>query len=149
MILVRFRHLNGNLKLAGSDYGIVLWVCAMGAYDTGWIGAMGLIYRDVMGARLDLGDEIDLWGCAMGSATQAGSGWWDWFMGHTMGARDWIGAMEVICGGAMGRTTLARSGRSDGFIGARHGAHDTGWIGAIGLIQGGVPYDKVLYGCWN
>ena len=27
------------------------------------------------------------------------------------------------------------------------GAHDTGWIGPMGLIHGGVPNDKVLYAC--
>ena len=82
MILARFRHLNGNLKLAGLGDGIDLWGCAMVAYDTGGIRAMGLIEGDVswgardwiqvMGLicggapwgaqhRLDLGDGIDLW----------------------------------------------------------------------------------------
>ena len=28
------------------------------------------------------------------------------------------------------------------------GARGTGWIGAMRLIHGGVPNDKVLYGCW-
>ena len=47
VILARFRHLNGNLKLAGLDDGIDLWGCAMVAYDTSWIRAMGLIDGDV------------------------------------------------------------------------------------------------------
>ena len=31
--------------------------------------------------------------------------------------------------------------------GSAMGVCDTGWIGAMGLIHGGVPNDKVLYGC--
>ena len=47
VISAKFRHLNGNLKLAGLGDGIDSWGLAMGARDTGWIGAMGLIYDGV------------------------------------------------------------------------------------------------------
>ena len=114
MILARFRHLNGNLKLAGLGDGIDLWGCAMVAYDTGWIRVMGLIDGDV----------------SWGRATAAG--WWNWFVGESHGgAWHWLdpGYGIDLCGRKMG-------------------AHDTGWIGAMGLIHGDVANDKVLYGCW-
>ena len=133
----------GVATLAGSRR----WDWFMGARGTGWTGAIGLIYG---GARhwLERGDGIDLWG-------------------HVMGARDCIGEMGLICGGTpWGRAT--RLGWWNWFVGVRHGgtwhwldqgegidlcgramgAHDTGWIGAMGLINGGVLNDKVLYGCW-
>ena len=86
VILVRLRHLNGNLKLAGSGDGIDLWGCAMGACDTGWIGATGWIYGDVS------------WGHA------TGSGRWNWYVGAHHGECDtrWIRAKGLIYGGAMG-----------------------------------------------
>ena len=52
LILVGFRHLNGNLKLAGSRDEIDLWVCAMGRTTLhGWIGVMGLMYGDASWGR--------------------------------------------------------------------------------------------------
>ena len=107
----------------------------------------------VMGARVDQWDGIDFWGHAMGVRH-----WLDvndeidlW--GYSMGACNWIWVMELICGGEpWGRMTLARSGWGDWFIWARHEGtswgRDTGWIGAMELIHGGVLNAKVLYGCW-
>ena len=110
----------GLTTLARLGNGIDLWWLP----DTGWNGAMALIYGDTS------------WGCA------TGSGKWDWFVGHTMGVRhwldvgdgielwgcamgtrDWIGAVELICRGApWGRTTLTWSGRWNVGVpwGARH-----------------------------
>ena len=120
-----------------------------GAWNTGWIGAIGLIYGIRHGGtRLDRGDGIDLWGHAIGvwhwlghvmgvqldqrdgidlwgHATGVGH-WLDvndkidlW--GYSMGAPNWIGAMELICGGEpWGRMTLAISGWGDWFMWACH-----------------------------
>ena len=234
-VLVRFRHLNGNLKLAGSGNGIDLWgvswwpttlavsgrwgrftetchgapdwigaiesICGgvpdwfMGTCDTGWIGAMELFHGD-MRHWLERGNGVDLWRCV----ALAGTGWWDWFRGachggtrhwldhatwadlwgYVMGVHDWIGEMELICGGTPWGATLAGCGWWYWFMGAFHGgaqldrgdgndlwrrhlldlgegidlcgrimrARNTGWIGAMGLIHGGVSNDKVTYGCW-
>ena len=140
VILTRFRHLNGNLKLAGLGDGIDLWGCAMEAYNIGWIRAMGLIDGDV----------------TRGRAT--GSGWWDSFVGARHGERDtgWIWAVGLIYGGmhrgaghwldrAMGlihgglpwgHATLAGSGQWDWFM----AVCSTGWNGVIRLIHGGLPW---------
>ena len=97
VILVRFRHLNGNLKLAGSGDGINLW-------SVSWChgGVRHWLYQ---------GDGIDLRDMSWGRPT--GSGWWnrfvgvchgdarhwldrgwDWFMGTC--DTGWIGAMELF-----------------------------------------------------
>ena len=60
----------------------------MGARDTGWTGAMGLIDGDVPWgyATLERGDGIDLWGCVMGACNLIGIDlWW-----HTMGVQHWL-----------------------------------------------------------
>ena len=118
VILVGFRHLNGNLKLAESGDGINLWGCAMERTtlaDLGW-WVMGLMYGDASWGRatgsgwwnwfvggvswgawhwLDLGDGIDLWGRAMGARDWIGR--WKWFVGaHHGGARHWLDLGEGI-----------------------------------------------------
>ena len=52
-------HHGGARHWLNWDDGFDSWGCAMGAHNTGWIGAMGLIW---------------------GQVTLAGSGRWDWFM---------------------------------------------------------------------
>ena len=113
--------------LAGSGR----WNCFMRTRDTGWSGAMGLIYGcvwhwlewvDGSDSRvLTIGAHDTGWirvmgliygGVSMGHATRAGSGWWDWFMGYVMGAHDWIREMGLICGDTPLGVTLA---------GTRHG----------------------------
>ena len=54
-------------------------------------------------------------------------------------------AHDPILGLPWGHTTLAGSGWLDWFMGVCRGAC---WIGAMGLIHGGVSNDKVTYGCW-
>ena len=119
----------GSATLAGSGQ----WDWFMGACNTGWIGAMGLIHGGTRhwldrgdgsmiygGARhlLDRGDGIDWWGCAMG-IRDTETGRWHWFMGMRYGGaqpdRDWF--VVAHHGGA----TLAGSGRWDWFMGAHHG----------------------------
>ena len=135
----------------------------MGDHNTGWTGAMGLIYG---GAQhwLERGDGIDLWG-------------------RVKGVRDWIGEMGLICGGtpwgyntgcmwAMGLSyggvpcgRATRLGWWNWFVGksnggTRHwldpgdgidlcgcvmGSRDTGWIWAMGLTHGDVQNDKVIW----
>ena len=86
--------------------------------DTGWIWIMRLIYRGIP------------WGGGGGGAT--GSGRWNWFVqANHWGAWHWLDLGEGI--DLCGRVMRAR---------------DTGWIGAMGLIHGGVSNGKVLYGCW-
>ena len=65
----------GCVTLAGSGR----WVWLMWIRDTGWTGAIRLIYG---GAQhwLERGNGIDLWG-------------------RVMGVRDWIGEMGLICWG--------------------------------------------------
>ena len=119
------------------------WGLAMGACDTGWIGAMGLIY-----------------GCVpWGYAAWAGSGRLDWFMGMrhggawldrfdgidwwgwAMGARDtgWIREMGLIHGGM--RHWLDRDEGIDS-CGHAMGPCYTAWIGAMGFIHGGTPWGR-------
>ena len=79
------------------------------------------------GARhwLDQGDGID---------------WW----GRVMGARDWIWVMELICGGAPWGARH-RLDLGDGIdlwdwaMGLTNEDCATGWIGAMGLLHGGMP----------
>ena len=98
MILVRFRHLNGNLKLAGSGNGIdlwgVSWVHTTLAISGRWGWFTGTCHG---GAWLDQGNRIDLWGHAMGRTSLAGSGRWDWITG-ICDTGWWIGAMELFHG---------------------------------------------------
>ena len=147
VILVRFRHLNGNLKLAGSGNGIDLWGVSWWhttlAVSGRWGWFTGMCHE---GTRLDWGDRIDLWGRAMGT--------------HVTG---WIGAMGLNHGDmwhwldrgdgivSWGHATLAGAGQWGWFMavcgtswngvmgliqGLAMGAHDTGWIRVMGLIYG-------------
>ena len=165
------------MTLAGSGWWDWFMGVCRGACNTGWIGAMGLIYGIRHGGtRLDRGDGIDLRGHAIGM--------WRW-LGHVMGTRlnqrdgiffvgachgggggvfhggrNWIGAMELICGGEpWGRMTLARSGWGDWFMWARHEGvrHWLDWGYGIdpwarvkwqSTIWLLNVNDKVLYGCW-
>ena len=155
-----------DYTLAGSGR----WDWFMGARDTGWIGAMGLIHGGTPWRR----------------ATLAGPGWWDWFMGvrhgsaqhwlergdginlwgrrRIMRVRSWVGVMGLIYRGPPWGAR-AWSGRYNWFLrachgGARHwldmgdgidlwgcamGVRDTSWMG---LIHGGMLNDKVQYSCW-
>ena len=129
----------------------------MGARDTGWTGAMGLIYG---GARhwLEWGDGTDLWGRVMGVHDWIGEmgliyggtpwgcdtgwmwamglsyggvpwGWWNWFVGESHGsARHWLDLGDGI-----------------DLCGHAMSARDTGWIGAMGLVHGDVPNYKVMW----
>ena len=166
VILVRFRHLNGNLKLAGSGNGIdlwgVSWVYTTLAVSGRWGWFTGTSHG---GAWLDRGNRIDLSGHAMGRTSLAGSGRWDWIMGYVTLAESgrwnclmgtcntgWSGAIGLIYGGVRhwlnrvmgliqgglpwGHTTLAGSGWWDRFMGVCRGACNTGWIGAMRLIYG-------------
>ena len=120
--------------------GIDLWVCAMGACGAGWIGAIGLIYRDTS------------WGRTIGLRR------WDWFVcvcvgggGHNGGVRHWLDRGNGI--DLWGHTTLAGSmglvyesvqhwldrGSGIDLWEPAMGARGTGWNGAMGLIYGGVP----------
>ena len=143
VILVRFRHLNGNLKLAGSGNGIDLWGVSL-VYTTlavsgrwGWF--TGTCHG---GAWLDRGNIIDLSGHAMGCTSLAGSGRWDWIMGIC--DTGWIGAMELFHGDMQhwlewGNrvdlwwcAALAEQGDGINSGGLAMGAHDTGWIRVMG-----------------
>ena len=165
---------SGGLAMGAHDTG---WISLTGWWDwfmgvcheacnTGWIGAMGLIYGiHHGGTRLDQGDGIDLRGHAIGM--------WHWpahvmgarldqrdgidLWGHAMGVRHWLDVNYEIdlWGYSMGRAT--GSGRRNWFVEANHGgtwhwldlgegidlcgrimrARDTGWIGAMGLISWG------------
>ena len=160
---VRFRHLNGNLKLAGKGNGIdllgVSWLHMKLAVSGRWGWFTGTCHG---GAWLDQGNRIHLWGHAhhwldrgdgiesWGYVTLAESGRWNCFMG----TRDtgWSGAMGLIYGGVWhwlnrvmglnqgglpwGHTTLAGLGWWDRFMGVCSGACNTGWIGAVGLTYG-------------
>ena len=99
----------------GVIYGGVPWWRTTLAGSGRWYWLMGTCHG---GARLDLGDGIDLWGCAMGSATPVGSGRWNWFMGaRHRGAQHWL----------------------DWAMGLTHEDCATVWIGAMGLLHGGMP----------
>ena len=129
VILVRFRHLNGNLKLAGSGNGIdlwgVSWVYTTLAVSGRWGWFTGTCHG---GAWLDRGNRIDLWGHAMGRTSLAGSGRWDWIMGIC--DTGWIGAMELFHGDM-------RHWLEWGLI---YGGVWR-WLNRVmGLIQGGLPW---------
>ena len=166
----------GHTTLAGSGWWDWFMGVCRGACNTGWIGAMGLIYGIHHGHATGLGkwdwfEGARHWGVTLagtrhggatgskrwdwfvgarhGGATLAGCKWWDWFMGVFHGSAQLDRAMELICGGELwGRMTLARSGWGVDLCGHVMRAHDTGWIGVMELIHGGVLNDKVLYGCW-
>ena len=125
---------HGGATLAGSGR----WFRLMQSRDTGWTGAMGLIYGGAW-HWMERGDGIDLWGLVWGRVT--GSGRWDWFLGARHGGATldgcglWAGVMGACYGGvqldrgdgmdlwgrAMGRTTLTKSVRWDRFMWARNG----------------------------
>ena len=57
-------------------------------------------------------------------------------------------AMEWICGGEpWGALHWLDLGEEIDLCGRVMRARDTGWIGAMGLIHGGVSNGKILYGC--
>ena len=133
--LVRFRHLNGNLKLAGSGDGIDLWGVSWWhttlAVSGRWGWFTGMCHG---GARLNPGDRIDMWGHAMGRTSLAGSGRWHWIMG----TRDtgWSRAMGLIYGSVWHWLERGDGIDSGGLPwGTRH------WLDqGDGLIYGGVPW---------
>ena len=150
MILVRFRHLNGNLKLAGSgdgiDWGVSWWHTTL-AVSGRWVDLQGC----VMGSPDWIGViESICGGVPRGGRSLAGSGRWDWIVGIC--DNGWIGAMELFYGDMrhwleQGNGVdlwrcgaLAGTGWWDWFRGLAIGAHDTGWIRVMGLIYGGVPW---------
>ena len=136
----------GLATLARPGDGIDLWGCLTLAGMGWWHWFMGTRHE---GAGLDRGNGNDLWGHAMGCdagwmwamglsyggvpwGRATGSGWWNWFVGERHGgAWHWLDLGNGI----------------DLCVRAK-GAHDNGWIGAMGLIHGSVPNDKVPYGCW-
>ena len=89
----------GHTTLAGSGWWDWFMGVCRGACNTGWIGAMGLIYGIRHGGtRLDRGDGIDLrghtigmWRClghVMGARLDQRDGIDLW--GHAMGVRYWL-----------------------------------------------------------
>ena len=130
VILVRFRHLNGNLKLAGSGDGVDLWGVSWWHTTLDVSGRWGWFTGTCHGgARLDRSDRIDLWGRAMGHTSLAGSGRWDWIMGIC--DTGWIDGIV-----SWGYATLAGAGQWGWFM----AVCDTGWNGVMGLIQGSLPW---------
>ena len=146
VILVRFRHLNGNLKLAGSGDGVDLWGVSWWHTTLDVSGRWGWFTGTCHGgARLDRGDRIDLWGRAIGTHFTG----WIWAMGLNhgdmwywldrwncfMGIRDtgWSGAMGLIYGGVWHWLE-----RSDGIDSGElaMGAHHTGWIRVMDWFMG-------------
>ena len=108
----------GYTTLAGSGWWDWFMGVCRGACNTGWIGAMGLIY-----------------GIHHGHTT--GSGKWDWFEG----ARHWGVTLAGTChGGATG------SKRWDWFVGARHGGATLAgcewWDWFMGVFHGGAQLDR-------
>ena len=70
-------------------------------------------------------------------------------MGVSHGSPQLDRVMELICGESHGVAQhWLDPGDGIDLCGRAMGARDTGWIGAMGLIRGDVPNDKVLYGCW-
>ena len=136
---------------------IASWGHAMGARNTGWIGAMGLIYGGVRNWQ-ERGDGIDSLGLAMGARDSG----WNGAMGLIYGAvRHWLERVDGIdsWGSPWGHATLAGSGWWDWFMGVCHGGlqHGRGdwidlwgclmgvrdWIGVMGLIGGVAPWGCV------
>ena len=123
--------------------GIDSWGWATLAGSGQWHWFMGTRHG---GARLDRGDGIYL-GARHGGAALAECGRWDWVMGACHGGvRLWSGwwnwSVEESHGGARRWLDL-----DDGIdlCGRAMGARDTGWIGAMGLIHGDVPNNKVIW----
>ena len=121
----------GRLTLAGSGDGIASWGHAIGACDTGWIEALGLIHG----------------GLPWGHTTLAGSGQWDWFM--AVCGTGWNGVMGLIREGLpRGHATVAGSGQWDWFM----VVCGIGWNGVKELIHGGLPWGHVTLagsGWWD
>ena len=122
----------GHTTLAGSVWWDWFMGVCRGACNTGWIGAIELIYGIRNGGtRLDWGDGIDLRGHAIGI--------WHWLghvmgtrldqrdgidlWGHATGVRHWLDVNYEIdlWGYSMGRAT--GSGRWNWFVGANHVWH--------------------------
>ena len=104
--------------------GIDLWGRVMGVRD--WIREMGLICGGTPWGLLHWLD-VGFGGVPWERAT--GWGWWNWFVGESHGgARHWLDPGDGI-----------------DLIGCAMGARDTGWIGAMGLIHGDVPNEKVIW----
>ena len=127
--------------------GIDSWGHAMGPCVTGWVGVMGLIHG---GARpwLDRGYGFDWWSFA----TLAGTRQWHWFMGMRHGGARQDGGDGIdLWGHAIGVRHWLDVGNGIELWGHAMGARDwigvcgTGWIGALGLIHGDVPNDKVIW----
>ena len=167
----------GPTTLAGSGWWDRFMGVCRGACNTGWIGAMGLIYGIHHGAHNWIGEMGLIWG---GTPLECDTGW------DTSWGRDWIKEMGLICGdttwgcdtgwmwmmrliyGGIPRGRTTGSGRWNWFVEVNHGgawhwldlgegidlcgrvmrARDTGWIGLWKWFMGGVSNDKVLYGCW-
>ena len=122
VILVRFRHLNGKLKLAGSGnridlWGVYWWHTTL-AVSGRWGWFTGTCHG---GAWLDQGNRIDLWGCAMRKHV---TGWIE-AMGMNHGTHDtgWSGAMGLIYGGVW---HWLEQGDGIDSGGLAMGAHNTG-----------------------
>ena len=149
------------------------WNCFMGTRDTGWSGAMGLIYGGVW-HWLNRVMGLNQGGLPWGHTTLAGLGWWDRFMGVCSGACNtgWIGAVGLIYGihhgahgldqgdgidskgHAIGVWPLAgtrhggatESKRWDWFVGTRHGGATLAgcewWDWFMGVFHGGAQLDR-------
>ena len=165
-------HDTGWIRVMGLIYGGVPWGMQHGLdrgdgidlWDTSWGHTTGSERWDWFeGARhWDVtlavtrhggatGSERWDWfvGARHGGAILAGCELWDWFIGVFHGGRNWIRAMELICGGEpWGAWHWLDLGEGIDLCGRVMRARDTGWIGAMGLIHGGVSNGKVLYGCW-
>ena len=135
------RLIHGGIRhWLGQDDGIASWGHAMGARNTGWIGALGLIREGLPWGHRALAGSGQ-WDWFMAVCGTGWIGWWDWFMGvfHggvqrgldqgncidlwgcVMGVCDWIGWWDWL-------------------VRLRHGARDTGWIREMGLIHGGMRH---------
>ena len=135
------RLIHGGIRhWLGQDDGIASWGHAMGARNTGWIGALGLIREGLPWGHRALAGSGQ-WDWFMAVCGTGWIGWWDWFMrvfhggvqrgldqgncidlwGCVMGVCDWIGWWDWL-------------------VGLRHGARDTGWIREMGLIHGGMRH---------
>ena len=122
------------------------WDWFMGVRDTGWNGAMALIYGDSSWGRATRSGRWDWFvGARHGGATLAGYGRWDWVMGACHGgARLDRGDGIDLWGRAMGARHWLDPGDGIDLCGRAMGVRDTGWIGAMGLIHGDVPNGKVI-----
>ena len=140
--------------------GIDLWGCAVGhatrAGSGQWDWFEGACHWDLtlagtrhMGARLDQRDGIDLWGHATGVRHWLDVNYeidlWGYCMGRATGSGRWNWFVEANHGGVWHWLDL---GEGIDLCGSVMRARDNGWIGAMGLIHGGLSNGKVLYGCW-